>query len=146
VLPAISISSYQAPRGSTPGPKASTADRLQARTFDGKKPAAAQDDEVLAVQLDDPALVDPGVLDVGNRIGRCGRFRGRRRRLRERLWGGAVVAARLLPSPGFLRPFVEQRLELVLAGEGLQGLARRGRVRGWRRHRQQRSEDDGENT
>ena len=112
-----------------PAPNASTVDdRLQllVANLDGEQPPAPQDDQVVAVQLDDAAFVDAGVLHVGDRIGRCGGFCGRRRRFRERLWGSAVVAARLLPPPGFLRPFVEQRLELLLVGEGLEGAARRG--------------------
>ena len=66
-----------------------------------EEPPAPQDHEVVAVHLDDPAFVDAGVLDVGDRLvlgGRLGRLgrgrRGGRRRLAEQLRSPRARAGR----------------------------------------------------
>ena len=102
---------------------------------DGEEAPAPQHDEVLAVQLDDPALVDAGVLDVGDRVGhRLGRLRGRggggRRTLGEHALRRCRVAAQslfLATALRFLGPALEEVRQLLFAGERGERLLRRGR-------------------
>jgi hypothetical protein len=95
---------------------------------DREETPAPQHDEVLAVQLDDSAFVDAGVLDVGDRVGHRfgGRFRrgGRRGRggrdlAHEALRDREVPAPRLLLAPALhlLGPAPEEVRQLLFAGE-----------------------------
>jgi hypothetical protein len=73
--------------------------RPQAADLDREEPAAPQDHEVLAMELDDAAFVDPGVLHVGDGVGRAFRGLGRRRGSGRRLEraGHLPGAPRLIP-------------------------------------------------
>jgi hypothetical protein len=109
--------------------------RLETADFEREEPAAAQDHQMLAVQLDDAALVDAGVLDVGDGIGQGGRRAGGRRLHRFRPALGE-------PALMLLGPALEQGLQLGLAGKGFQGAFGRGGV--YERHERQNGGGEGE--